>query len=60
MEEDTYEKNVVLYCSIGEPRHIAGKEGRRKEEEERSQKKETKSGKLPLGAYEKKTYRMFQ
>ncbi len=26
VEEDTYEKNIVLYCSIGEPRHIAGKE----------------------------------
>ncbi len=25
MEEDSYEKNVVMYVSIGEPRHIAGK-----------------------------------
>ena len=24
MEEDSYEKNVVMYVSIGEPRHIAG------------------------------------
>ena len=23
-EEDTYEKNVVMYVVIGEPRHIAG------------------------------------
>ncbi len=28
VEEDTYEKNVVLYCSIGEPRHIAGRNKR--------------------------------
>lgn len=25
MEEDSYEKNVVMYVVIGEPRHIAGK-----------------------------------
>ena len=24
MEEDSYEKNVVMYVVIGEPRHIAG------------------------------------
>jgi len=27
MEEDSYEKNVVMYVSIGEPRHIAGPAG---------------------------------
>merc|ERR1711881_431967 len=26
-EEDTYEKNVVMYVVIGEPRHIAGPSG---------------------------------
>ena len=25
VEEDSYEKNVVMYVCIGEPRHIAGK-----------------------------------
>ena len=25
MEEDSYEKNAVLYCTIGEPIHLAGK-----------------------------------
>lgn len=25
LEEDSYEKNVVMYLAIGEPRHIAGK-----------------------------------
>ncbi len=25
LEEDSYEKNVVMYVVIGEPRHIAGK-----------------------------------
>lgn len=24
MEEDSYEKNVVMYVVIGEPKHIAG------------------------------------
>jgi len=27
LEEDSYDKNVVMYCSIGEPRHIAGPPG---------------------------------
>ena len=25
MEEDSYEKNVVMYVVIGEPKHLAGK-----------------------------------
>ena len=25
IEEDSYDKNVILYVAIGEPRHIAGK-----------------------------------
>ena len=24
LEEDSYDKCVIMYCSIGEPRHIAG------------------------------------
>jgi len=27
MEEDSYEKNAVLYCVIGEPKHLAGPPG---------------------------------
>jgi solute carrier family 8 (sodium/calcium exchanger) len=27
MEEESYEKNVVMYCCIGEPRHISGPPG---------------------------------
>jgi hypothetical protein len=25
MEEDSYEKNVVMYVVIGEPKHLSGK-----------------------------------
>ena len=25
VEEDSYEKNVVMYCVIGEPKHLAGR-----------------------------------
>ena len=31
MEEDSYEKNVVLYAVIGEPKHLAGKLKRQRE-----------------------------
>ena len=56
-EEDSYEKNVVMYCCIGEPRHIAGR-GRERilwtrclcvQESERETKYEAKSPRIKRG-----------